>query len=70
MGLKLSHTDKYFPSIVIAYTDNLSILLGGEMLQSVRRWAVGWTAYVRFPVEIRNFSLLRSVQTGSSNQLY
>jgi hypothetical protein len=36
-----------------------------RIAQSVWRRATGWTAGVRFPVGERDFSLLRSVQTGS-----
>jgi hypothetical protein len=32
---------------------------------SARRWATGWAAWVRFPTEARNFSLIHSVDTDS-----
>jgi hypothetical protein len=33
--------------------------------QSVQRWAMGWTPYVRFPTGARNFSLHHRVHNGS-----
>jgi hypothetical protein len=37
------------------------------MAESVYRRATGWTAGVRFPAGVRNFSVLHSVQSGSGS---
>jgi hypothetical protein len=34
-------------------------------IQSVKRWATGWSSWVRFPIAVGDFCLLHSVLTGS-----
>jgi hypothetical protein len=38
---------------------------GSRISQAIQRRATGWTAGVRFPREAKDFSLLRTPQTGS-----